>query len=97
MLLPIMSLVLEANGFEVEQHGLTKGFMDGGIDIVASKSGQRVFIQCKHAAVGKLSKQKIEWILYKASAFLTKASYFLSKNTTQSKVRLEIHEISMQR
>lgn len=122
---------LEKNGFEVDPRGLTNGFMDGGIDIVASKGEQRVFIQCKHAAVGKLSKQKIEWILYKSSAFLDKeyngekltfwlvvpslqlafakarsknrkseypmASYFLSMNAMQSKVKLEIREIDMQR
>jgi Holliday junction resolvase len=122
---------LEENGFEVDLRGLTRGFADGGIDIIASKGGERVFIQCKHAAVGKLSKQRMEWILYKASAFLNKeyngkkltfwlvvpsmqsafvkaksknqkseypmASYFLSKNAAQSKVKLEIHEISMQR
>jgi len=123
---------LAANGFEIQMQGLKKGFIDEGIDLVVkSPSNEMIYIQCKYVTQKKISKEKVEWILYKASSHLEKmysgkkikfwlivpslreaflmkrsplgreiypvAQYFLSKRDIQSKIWLEIHEISMQR
>lgn len=118
-------------GYSVSEHGLAKGFGDGGIDLIAEHSEKTAYIQCKYTTSSKLGRQKIEWILYKASSYLAKtyrgnqlefwlvipsfeaafssiksplgrhiypmADYFLSHNNTQSKVRLAIKEIAMNR
>lgn len=57
-------------GYDVELRGLNKGFLDNGIDIIATKENQQVYAQCKYTFDGKLSKNHIEWILYKASKIL---------------------------
>ena len=63
----------ESEGYFVEQIGLKKGFLDGGIDIVVSKEDFKAYLQCKYSTSDRmLGKQKIEWILYNASSFLTK-------------------------
>ena len=64
----------ESEGYSVEQVGLKKGFLDGGIDIVVSKENFKAFLQCKFSTSDRmLGKQKIEWVLYNASSFLAKA------------------------
>lgn len=107
------------------------GYRDNGMDIIVENSEITAHIQCKYLTKGKLSMNKVEWILYKASRYLEgiydgkklnfwlvvtsipeafsskkskngsksypAAEYFLSKNQLQNKVRLEIHEIPMQR
>ena len=64
----------EEEGFHVEYLGLQKGFLDGGMDIVISKDDFKAYIQCKFSTKSRacFGKQKIEWILYKASSFLSK-------------------------
>ena len=64
----------EEEGFQVEYLGLKKGFLDGGMDIIISKDDFKVYIQCKFSTKSRayFGKQKIEWILYKASSFLSK-------------------------
>ena len=64
----------EEEGFKVEYLGLHKGFLDGGMDIVISKDDFKAYIQCKFSTKSRacFGKQKIEWILYKASSFLSK-------------------------
>lgn len=124
--------VLTGHGYDVKMSGLEKGFLDGGIDLIAQHPEEGdVYIQCKFMTKGKLSKQRIEWILYNASRYLEKtytgnmlhfwlvipsyqqafvmktsrqgritypvASYFLSKNKLQSRVRLHIVEVEMAR
>lgn len=61
--------VLEDEGFNVEYHGLEKGFFDRGIDLIARKDDKLNFIQCKYVQK-PISKNRIEWILYKASGIL---------------------------
>lgn len=61
--------VLESEGFEVKYNGLEKGFLDKGIDLIASKDNQLFFIQCKFLN-RTMSKSQIDWILYKASNLL---------------------------
>ncbi|MCV2884350.1 restriction endonuclease [Aestuariibacter sp. AA17] len=67
-----VSQSLAEDGYTVAEHGLEKGFNDGGIDLIAEKGGESIFIQCKYAYSSKFSRQKIEWILYKASSYLAK-------------------------
>lgn len=124
--------VLTSRGFEVKLHGLERGFLDGGVDLIANSAiGGNAYIQCKYMLGKKIGRQMIEWILYKASTSMSKAytgekmnfwlvvpsihesfactrsslgrelypmaEYFLSKNGVQSKVRLQIVEIGMER
>lgn len=63
--------VLASRGYEVSMNGLEKGFLDGGIDLIARHPEDgTVYIQCKFMTKGKLGKQRIEWILYNASRYL---------------------------
>lgn len=64
----------ELEGYHVEHLGLTKGFLDGGMDILISKDDFHAYIQCKFSNKSNVcfGKQKIEWILYKASSYLFK-------------------------
>ena len=64
----------EEEGYCVEYLGLKKGFFDGGMDMIISKSDFKAYIQCKFSTKSSacFGKQKIEWILYKASSFLSK-------------------------
>ena len=64
----------EKEGYQVEYLGLKKGFLDGGMDIIISKDDSKVYIQCKYSTktCAYFGKQRIEWILYKASSFLMK-------------------------
>ena len=64
----------EEEGFQVEYLGLKNGFLDGGMDLIISKDEFKAYIQCKFSIKFRscFGKQKIEWILYKASSFLSK-------------------------
>ena len=64
----------EEEGYHVEYLGLKKGFFDGGMDMIISKGDFKAYIQCKFSTKTSacFGKQKIEWILYKASSFLSK-------------------------
>lgn len=64
----------EEEGFQVEYLGLKNGFFDGGMDMIISKDDFKAYIQCKFSTKSRacFGKQKIEWILYKASSFLFK-------------------------
>lgn len=61
--------VLQDEGYEVNYHGLQKGFSDRGIDLIAIKDNEMKFVQCKYTR-SPISKSKLEWILYKASNLL---------------------------
>ncbi|UJP65119.1 restriction endonuclease [Mongoliitalea daihaiensis] len=61
--------VLEEEGFLVSYHGLEKGWLDSGLDLIATKDDQTYFIQCKYTRA-KITKSRIEWILYKSSRML---------------------------
>lgn len=61
--------VLEAEGYDVEYNGLEKGFLDRGIDLIARRDDKLNFVQCKFVH-RTISKNRIEWILYKASGLL---------------------------
>jgi len=69
--------ILNSDGYIVEYNGLSKGFKDGGVDIIAKKNNQDYLMQCKFSQKSTLGKQKIEWILYKASSFI--ASHTINK------------------
>jgi hypothetical protein len=60
---------LEDEGYEVSYHGLERGFLDRGIDLIVTKESGISFIQCKFTRQ-LISKSRIEWILYKASNIL---------------------------
>lgn len=63
--------IFESEGYFVEYCGLEKGFLDRGIDLIATKENEVNFIQCKFTnGVRIISKSRIEWILYKASSLL---------------------------
>lgn len=62
----------EQRGYSVEYNGLNKGFLDGGIDLIAQKEDRKYYIQCKYT---KLSKSAIENILFKAGNTIFKMSY----------------------
>ena len=64
----------EEEGYHVEYLGLKKGFFDGGMDMIISKGDFKAYIQCKFSTKTSacFGKQKIEWILYKASSSLSK-------------------------
>ena len=64
----------EEEGYQVEYLGLKKGFLDGGMDIVICKDDFKAYLQCKFSIKSRacFGKQKIEWILYKASSFLSR-------------------------
>jgi Holliday junction resolvase-like predicted endonuclease len=61
--------ILEEEGYEVIYQGLEKGWLDRGIDLIAIKNNELNFVQCKYVS-GIISKNKIEWILFKASGIL---------------------------
>jgi len=65
----------EEKGYSIEYVGLTKGFLDGGIDLIARSEDKRSFIQCKYQMKNKLTKTKIENILYKAGNKILKMEY----------------------
>lgn len=64
----------EEEGFQVDYLGLKYGFLDGGMDMIISKDDFKAYIQCKFSTKSRacFGKQKIEWILYNASSFLSK-------------------------
>ena len=64
----------EEEGFQVDYLGLKNGFLDGGMDMIISKDDFKAYIQCKFSNKSRacFGKQKIEWILYKASSFLSR-------------------------
>ena len=70
----------EEKGYSVEYVGLTKGFVDGGIDLIARSKDKRYFIQCKYLMKSKLTKSKIENILYKAGNTISNMDH--SRNDT---------------
>ncbi|WP_312602627.1 hypothetical protein [Pseudomonas luteola] len=61
----------EKEGWEVDYRGLTLGFLDRGLDLVAFKDGTTRYLQCKYKQ-SSMSKQDVQHILYKASQFLDK-------------------------
>lgn len=60
---------LEDEGYEVQYNGLNLGYNDRGIDLFAQKDSEITFVQCKYSSK-IISKQQMEWILYKSSNLL---------------------------
>lgn len=60
---------LEDEGYEVQYNGINLGFNDRGIDLFAQKDSEITFVQCKYSSK-IISKQQMEWILYKSSNLL---------------------------
>jgi len=65
-----VGLELEQMGWEVDYRGLTLGFLDKGIDLVAFREGKSRYLQCKFIHT-VFSKQLIEQILYNGSQYLS--------------------------
>ena len=65
---------LRARGYEVDCVGLTAGFADGGVDLVAHNREHTVFVQCKYLLASKIGPQRVEWMLYRASGFIQRRS-----------------------
>lgn len=72
--------VYEEEGWIVDYHGMNKGFLDEGVDLIAYKDGIINAIQCKYVT-SILSKSKVEWILFKASKLLDQLSLEYPKKT----------------
>lgn len=76
----LVGLHYESRGYEVDYRGLLLGFLDGGMDLVATKKGlPTLYVQCK---TGRLSMQSIEKLLYAADCYFrrvkpTKGSGFV--------------------
>lgn len=66
-----VGLELEKEGWQVEYRGLSLGFVDQGVDLIACQGSRTRYIQCKFYAQ-PIGKQQIEQILYKGSSFLSK-------------------------
>jgi Holliday junction resolvase-like predicted endonuclease len=122
---------LNDRGYDVQYVGLSAGYTDGGIDLVARRASETAFVQCKYMMESKINPQRMERLLYSASSFIQRSlseekcqfwlvvpslerafsrrkskngkssfpliEYFLSKNDSQSRVQLLIHEIPMPR
>jgi Restriction endonuclease len=61
--------VFELRGYGVTYRGATMGFLDRGVDLVASKDAETLYIQCKHGRM--IGRQRIEQMLYAASSYLS--------------------------
>jgi len=70
--------IFEDEGYEVSYNGLNYGFLDRGIDLIATKESSIAFIQCKFTK-NIITKARIEWILYKASNKLYESYKELNK------------------
>jgi Holliday junction resolvase-like predicted endonuclease len=70
--------ILEFEGYMVSYNGLDLSFFDQGIDLIAKRESNILFIQCKFSKQ-RITKSKIDWILYKASNKLYK-EYNLLQN-----------------
>lgn len=64
----IVCLHYEKLAYEVEERSCL-GYQDRGVDLVASKHGERVFVQCKFT-LQSLGPKKVEELLYAASSFV---------------------------
>ncbi|MGZ2749049.1 restriction endonuclease [Burkholderia stagnalis] len=70
----LVGLRFEAEGYHVEYRGATLGFNDQGVDLIARRASETRFIQCK-STTSPMSKQQVEWILYKASTYIDKHAH----------------------
>lgn len=66
-----VGLELEREGWEIDYRGLSLGWSDQGIDLIATRKSVTRYLQCKFLT-RSLGKQQIEQLLYNASGFLTK-------------------------
>jgi hypothetical protein len=66
-----VGLELEREGWEIDYRGLSLGWSDQGIDLIATRETATRYLQCKFLT-RSLGKQQIEQLLYTASGFLTK-------------------------
>lgn len=67
------------NGYAVA-HRAPLGFLDQGVDLVAERPGERIFVQCKFT-LKPMGPKKVEQLLYAASQFIksnlsTESNYF---------------------
>lgn len=75
----IVCLRYEELGYAVQERSCL-GYLDRGVDLLASAPGERVFVQCKFA-LKSMGPKKVEELLYAASAFVMEnlcdgANYF---------------------
>jgi predicted helicase len=71
----------EARGYRVTYHSMEKGLLDGGVDLIAENDTELNFLQCKFQKQ-KITKSRIEWILYKASPTLHREYNRLGRKLT---------------
>jgi hypothetical protein len=67
------------NGYTVS-HRASLGFLDQGIDLIAERPGERIFVQCKFT-LKSMGPKRVEQLLYAASKFIksnlsTESNYF---------------------
>jgi len=65
-----VGLYYEKLGYKVIYNGLIKGLLDGGIDLIIENENEKFFLQCKYMLKSKISKSKINNIMYNASRLL---------------------------
>jgi len=56
------------NGYAVA-HRASLGYLDRGVDLVAERPGEKIFVQCKFT-LSSMSTQKVEQLLHAASQFV---------------------------
>ncbi|MCT7603810.1 hypothetical protein N5U17_06145 [Aliarcobacter butzleri] len=81
-----VGLVYESKGYKVKYNGLEKGVLDEGIDLEVSNSEKTVYIQCKYT---KISLNRLENILFKASKFLTKRYEEINNNINDKPKKID--------
>lgn len=64
-----VGLELEKEGWEVDYRGLSLGFYDGGVDLVAFREGNTRYLQCKFKS-NSMGNQRIQNVLYAADRYL---------------------------
>lgn len=66
-----VGLHYEDLGYQVTYRGATLGYLDQGVDLVASRGQETRFIQCKFKR-SSLGPTQVEWLLCKASTFVSR-------------------------
>jgi len=76
--------LFEEKGYLVKYQGFEKGKKDGGIDLIAIKNDELIFIQCKH---WKKDGRKIS--LHMVKAFLTDVNDYIEQNPQCSEYHIQ--------
>ncbi len=73
----------ESLGYYVIYHGIKMGKEDKGIDLIAIKEDEALFIQCKNWTTSKIKQKHIKEFMGSCYAFLEKNPNYKNKKTKQ--------------